>query len=315
MTVVNDLGAGLPAALSALASPDMPAGRNSEVPVSEHAIRAWCAALGEDNPIYRDEQAALDAGLDGIIAPPALLQTWTMPIGSQTAVASPTLHAQARRISHAHGFNAVVATDYEQEYLQLIHPGDRLTERSWIASVSDRKDTALGPGHFVTIAFEFHNQQQQLVGRMRARTLYFIPATKTPSTAPTHPPAVPNTQLRGLDIDLTRTLVIAGSLASNDHEAVHHDHIIARSQGLDDIIVSIVTSAGLIIRYVSSVTSPSTTINALKLRLAQPAYPGDVLALRGETTADGAGTLIRVTGTHARGTHVSATVAAGDLVS
>lgn len=315
MTVLDDLGIGLPAALTAIATPDMPAHRASEVPVSEHAIRAWCAALGEDNPIYRDEQAALDAGLDGVIAPPALLQTWTMPIGLPSAASFPTLHTQARRISHAHGFTAVVATDYEQEYLLPIRPGDRLTERSWIASVSDRKNTALGTGHFVTIAFEFHNQHQQLVGRMHARTLYFIPATKTPSTAPTRPPAVPDSQLRGLDIDLTRTLVIAGALASNDHEAVHHDHNLARSQGLDDIIVSIVTSAGLIIRYVNSVTPPSTAIRALKLRLAQPAYPDDMLTLRGETTADGVSTLIRVTGTHARGTHVSATVTTGDLVS
>jgi MaoC dehydratase-like protein len=41
-------------------------------------IRHWVDAIGDDNPIYIDEAAAQAAGHPGIVAPPAMIQVWTM---------------------------------------------------------------------------------------------------------------------------------------------------------------------------------------------------------------------------------------------
>ncbi|TCN42442.1 MaoC dehydratase-like protein [Rhodococcus sp. SMB37] len=299
----------LTAALAVLPHAADPVTRSAEIVVSDHAIRTWCAALGEDNPVYRDEDAAVEAGHGGVLAPPAMLQTWTMPIGSRARAAFPTLHTQVRELSADNGFTAVVATDYEQEYLQPVRPGDTLTELSWVESVSPRKRTALGPGHFVTIAFEFRNQRGDVVGTMRSRTMYFSPEPTVSSQRGTGT-ASESTGIRlsTLRIPLSRSLIIAGALASNDHEPVHHDHDVAQGQGLDDIIASIVTTAGLVTRYVSSIFGPATTFRRLTLRLAQPAFPGDVLTLSGSADDGPTGKTIRVDGRHDRGTHVRATV-------
>ncbi len=298
----------LAAVLDGLPGVGAPALREAEVDVSEHAIRTWCSAVGEDHPVHLDPAAARQAGLPGVIAPPAMLQTWTMPIGRHARTDSPTLHARARALAAVAGFDAVVATDYEQEYLRPVRPGDRLSERSWVETVSERKATALGPGHFVTIAFEFRDRRGEPVGRMRARTLYFAPGAvgvvAQRPTAQDHLSA--GTELPPLEIPLTRTLIVTASLASNDHEPVHHDHEVARRQGLGDIILSIVTTAGLVTRYIGARAGSPAQLRRLSLRLAQPAMPGDVLRLSGRSTDGPDGREVRVRGAHHRGTHVTA---------
>ena len=298
----------LAAGLDTLPGAGSPLVREAEVEVSEHAIRTWCSAIGEDNPVYHDPAAARQAGLPGVIAPPVMLQTWTMPIGRQARAASPTLHARARALAAEAGFDAVVATDYEQEYLRPVRPGDRLSERSWVETVSERKATALGPGRFVTIAFEFRDQRGEPVGRMRARTLYFAPgaagAAAARPAARDHLSAA--TELPPMEVPLTRTLIITASLASKDHEPVHHDHEVARRQGLADIILSIVTTAGLVTRYIGASAGSPAGLRRLALRLAQPAMPGDVLTLFGRYVDGPEGREVRVHGAHDRGTHVTA---------
>ncbi|MFR9807147.1 MaoC/PaaZ C-terminal domain-containing protein [Pseudonocardia sp. RS010] len=268
--------------------------RVAEVPVSEHAIRTWCAAIGETDPRCFGPDA---------VAPPAMLQTWTMPISGREN--RPTLHARVRTAAREAGLGAVVATNYDQEYLRPVRPGMLLRERSWIEAVSPPKDTALGRGRFVTIGFEVGDDDGP-VGRMRARTLYFdpAPARRAPAGRPEPAPGAHEP----LVVPMSRTLIVSASLASNDHEPVHHDHEVAHAQGLTDIIASIVTTAGLVQRYAGALV-PKGRCTALRLRLALPCFPGDELVLRGRTKPVGGSCAVTVTGDHARGRHVSAEVA------
>jgi uncharacterized protein len=41
-------------------------------------IHHWVDAIGDKNPINVDESAAKAAGRPGIVAPPAMIQVWTM---------------------------------------------------------------------------------------------------------------------------------------------------------------------------------------------------------------------------------------------
>src|SRR5215472_15858746 len=47
-------------------------------PVNLPVIRNWLEAIGDTNPVYTDQDAAVAAGHGGLVAPPAMVQVWTM---------------------------------------------------------------------------------------------------------------------------------------------------------------------------------------------------------------------------------------------
>src|SRR5262245_28247722 len=47
-------------------------------PVNLAMIRHWVDALDDRNPVYVDEELAATTRFGGLVAPPAMLQTWTM---------------------------------------------------------------------------------------------------------------------------------------------------------------------------------------------------------------------------------------------
>ena len=146
--------------------------------VNEPMIRHWCDAMADDNPIYVDAAAAEAAGHDGIVAPPTMLQAWSMRglRGRQGQVA--TEQDSLLAILDDAGFTSVVATNCEQDYGRYLRPGDRVTVTTTIESVSPEKNTALGRGHFVTTLQEYRDEAGEIVGTMRFRILKFAPAAK-----------------------------------------------------------------------------------------------------------------------------------------
>jgi uncharacterized OB-fold protein len=154
-------------------------------------IRRWCEAMGERNPLYLDEGYARTTAYGGIVAPPAMLEVWTM--GRYQADGTRE-HGNLVGIDEldAAGFTAVVATNLEQEYLRYLRPGDRVTQQVFFEEVSEEKRTALGSGHFLNYRYEFTTADGTAVGRMRFRILKFRPAQQhLPAAAPSLPPAHP----------------------------------------------------------------------------------------------------------------------------
>lgn len=146
-------------------------------PVNRPMIRHWCEVLGDDNPVYTDPAAAREAGFDGVVAPPTMLQAWTMrgyreqrPPGSDGRDPFEVLSALEEL-----GYPAVVAVNCEQEYRQYVVEGDELYHRSTIESISEEKTTALGVGFFVTELTTYYNQRDEAVGTMRFRVFKFAP--------------------------------------------------------------------------------------------------------------------------------------------
>lgn len=117
--------------------------------------------------------------------------------------------------------------------------------------------------------------------------------------------------LPDLAIPLTRTLIVATALASRDYQDVHHDPELARQRGSKDIFMNILTSNGLVDRYVTGWAGPAAAVKAIRIRLGAPNHPGDTMVLRGEVTAKSDGDRcvdIAVTGTNSLGAHVTGTV-------
>ena len=112
-----------------------------------------------------------------------------------------------------------------------------------------------------------------------------------------------------LAVTTTRSLIVAGALATRDYEDVHHDPDLARQRGTPDIYMSINNTNGFVLRYVTDWAGPAARVHRLATRLGVPNFPGDTLTLEGEVTAvDGDRVTVTVRGTTARGTHVTSTV-------
>ncbi|MFD7880155.1 MaoC/PaaZ C-terminal domain-containing protein [Streptomyces sp. NPDC059766] len=117
------------------------------------------------------------------------------------------------------------------------------------------------------------------------------------------------TRLPPLEIGITRTLIVAGAVASRDYQDVHHDPELARDKGSPDIFMNILTTNGLVGRYITDHFGPSAVLRAVAIRLGAPNYPGDTMVLTGRVEqVDGGTVTVRVTGTNGIGRHVTGTV-------
>lgn len=167
--------------------------RRSPYPVNEAMIHHWCDAMGDRNPSYLDPDFAKASIHGGVVAPPTMLQAWTMP-GLRPQAPERTGPSILEVLDEA-GFTSVVATNCEQEYLRYLEPGDRVTHDVEIESVSPEKTTALGVGHFVTQLYTYRDAAGEVVGRMRFRLLKFRPApapvAKSAEPTPVVGPRVP----------------------------------------------------------------------------------------------------------------------------
>jgi uncharacterized OB-fold protein len=150
-------------------------------------IRRWCEAMGERNPMYLDEHLAAAGPHGGIVAPPAMLEVWTMGRFSAGAVSEGNATLLGIQALDAAGFTAVVATNLEQDYIRYLRLGDLVTQKVFLQEVSQEKRTALGTGHFLNYRYEFSDQRGELVGRMRFRILKYRPTQA--ATAPQVPVA------------------------------------------------------------------------------------------------------------------------------
>ena len=128
-------------------------------------------------------------------------------------------------------------------------------------------------------------------------------------TPPPDPPARPSEgMLPDRVIDVTPTFVVASALATRDFYAVHHDRDRAQAQGAKDIFVNILTTIGLVQRYVCA-WAPDAVVRAISIRLGAPCHAGDTLTLTGQvTTSDRAEQVVTVTGRCGLGDHVTGTV-------
>ena len=155
--------------------------------VNQAMIRHWVEAMGDTNPVYVDPDAAAASVHGEIIAPPVMLQAWTMQgiHGNARTPGEESTNPQTSLLNllETEGFVGVVATNCDQEYDRMLHLGDHLMTRSVIDSVSEEKATGLGIGHFVTTRIEYLTLDGEPVGRQLFRILKFRPGTGKQDTA------------------------------------------------------------------------------------------------------------------------------------
>ncbi|MBM4335116.1 MAG: MaoC family dehydratase [Deltaproteobacteria bacterium] len=152
-------------------------------PVNVPMIRHWVAALDDRNPVYLDEALAKKTRHGGLVAPPAMLQTWSMPSPKIEGIAerggSPVEidSDNVLRALDREGFTGTLATNSELEFVRYLRPGDLLHASNERESISARKTTGLGQGYFVTWLTTYRTPDGEVVGRQLFRIFKFDPKT------------------------------------------------------------------------------------------------------------------------------------------
>ena len=119
-------------------------------------------------------------------------------------------------------------------------------------------------------------------------------------------------KLPPLSIDITSGLIIGGAIATRDFTPVHHDKKAAQAGGLPDVFMNILTSNGLMGRFVTDWAGPGATLKGIDIKLGAPNLPGFVMTITGEVKsvdADSGVVAVAVEGVNnVWGTHMSGTV-------
>jgi uncharacterized OB-fold protein/acyl dehydratase len=143
-------------------------------PVNQPMVDHWLDAMGDKNPIYVDEDAAKAAGHPGIVAPPAMIQVWTMMgLGGVRPDDDPL--SKILGLFDEAGYIGVVATNCEQTYHRYLRPGEEVSVSAELTDVVGPKKTALGEGFFITQKITWHVGDED-VAEMMWRIMKFRPA-------------------------------------------------------------------------------------------------------------------------------------------
>ena len=135
-------------------------------------------------------------------------------------------------------------------------------------------------------------------------------------TGPTFSEVAVGDELPDLVLPITRTLIVSGAIASRDYQDVHHDPELARQRGSQDIFMNILTTNGLVGRYVTDWSGPRSRLSDVNIRLGAPNYPDCTMTLTGTVTEKGplaedgrsGAVTVAVRGANDLGDHVTGTV-------
>ncbi|RZQ63150.1 bifunctional MaoC family dehydratase N-terminal/OB-fold nucleic acid binding domain-containing protein [Amycolatopsis suaedae] len=142
-------------------------------PVNQAMINNWVEAIGDANPVYTDPDAAAASVHGGPVAPPAMVQVWTMRGLHGSRGPEDPLGVMVSVLDEA-GFTSVVATNSEQTYHRYLRHGEHVSATTRLESVVGPKRTALGEGWFVTTRTNWY-VGDELVADMLFRVLKFRP--------------------------------------------------------------------------------------------------------------------------------------------
>jgi acyl dehydratase len=129
-----------------------------EFDVERGYVFTSCASVENGNPLFWDDQVAAEL-TDGPVAPPSMLSVWFRPhhwAPGREEVALPLqVHFDLKALFD---LPEAVMTDNTITFGDPVRPGDRITTRQILRSISDPKTTKLGPGRFWVIDVEYHDQ-------------------------------------------------------------------------------------------------------------------------------------------------------------
>ncbi len=177
----DDTSAAIIAAAQRVRAAGPGAPRLARDPVNMPAIRNWTDALGDASPVYTDADFAARSVRGELVAPPAMIQVWTMPgLQHQPADGGADPLGQMMTVLDEAGFTSVVATNCAQTYHRYLRHGELLSLRAELTDVAGPKRTGLGEGWFVSTRNVWYSGDEP-VAEMDWRVLKFRPPAESPA--------------------------------------------------------------------------------------------------------------------------------------
>ena len=136
---------------------------NSWNPVSRTQIWQWCSAMGDNNPLYLDDEYRQNTEFNAATAPPTMMQMWSMRDvnGNDGPGSTEDNLFEILSALEEFGYEGIMAVSYDQTFHRYLEEGDRACHYSTIVNVSDLKTTGIGKGFFVTQLAEFMDQNNE----------------------------------------------------------------------------------------------------------------------------------------------------------
>jgi acyl dehydratase len=138
--------------------------RFSSVEVNAAMIRQFVAAVEDPNPVYWEPRVAVEL-FGSELAPPATLVSWGTNLRWTPEDVPPP--APALLVDVPLPGDSMINVSSEIEFFDQIRVGDRLNLVEEVESISPEKQTAMGPGHFITLVARYRRQSGELVAVQR----------------------------------------------------------------------------------------------------------------------------------------------------
>ena len=134
----------------------------AEFPVEQGYVWTSCASVENGNPLFWDPAVAEEL-TGGPIAPPTMISTWFRPHHWAPGRTEQKLPLQIHfDLKEQLELPEAVMSDNSIVFYEPVRPGDSLSTRQILRSVSDEKTTKLGTGRFWVIDVEYFNQHGEL---------------------------------------------------------------------------------------------------------------------------------------------------------
>ena len=123
--------------------------------IEREPIRRWAEAIGDANPLYRDEEYAKKKGHRGLVVPPGFLGNYAYP----TKVGKSAGRFRSPFTRNLNGGN-------EYEFFKEVCAGDTLTATTKLADIREREGR-LGKMLFVINETTFRDEKGEVVAKSR----------------------------------------------------------------------------------------------------------------------------------------------------
>ncbi len=137
--------------------------------VEEGAIKRLAEAVGDQNPLYWDEEYARNSRYRSIIAPPGFFgwpTTWTNEALPSFAISGELIATLAKA-----GYNGILDGGIEYEFFCPVRAGDTLVASSMIKHISERTGRT-GKVAFMITETTYTNQNDDLVARVEQTSVH-----------------------------------------------------------------------------------------------------------------------------------------------
>lgn len=137
-------------------------------PVEKGIIKRYTVAVGDPNPLYRDEEYARKTRHGGIIAPPTFVFDANHRIEAEVGEDGRPL----ARVKLPPPLNRIARAGNEYEFHKPARPGDIISARRKITNIFE-KEGRTGGLVFVEYETTYTNQKQEVLGINRERLVFF----------------------------------------------------------------------------------------------------------------------------------------------